>query len=98
MSPERGPRRGSDRREHAGAAAASRGVVGDLLHSPVYWLLIATPLLIAFEHLRPDAHTALFLFSIVAIVPLAALLSHATESVAARTGDAVGAEIGRAHV
>src|SRR5689334_1444835 len=65
MSPERGPQRGSDRREHAGAAAA-RGVVGDLLHSPVYWLLIATPLLIAFEHLRPDAHTALFLFSIVA--------------------------------
>src|SRR5690349_13656091 len=86
MSPERGPQRGSDRREHAGAAAASRGVVGDLLHSPVYRLLIATPLLIAFEHLRPDAHTALFLFSIVAIVPLAALLSHATEGVAAPTG------------
>lgn len=89
MSPERTPPR-SDRREHAGAAEASRGVFRDLLHSPIYWLLVATPLLIAFEHLRPQAHTALFLFSIVAIVPLAALLSHATESVAARTGDAVG--------
>jgi Ca2+:H+ antiporter len=89
MSPEREPRR-SDRREHAAAAEASRGVVRDLLHSPIYWLLAATPLLIAFEHLRPEAHTTLFLFSIVAIVPLAALLSHATESVAARTGDAIG--------
>jgi Ca2+:H+ antiporter len=32
----------------------------------------------------------LFLLSVVAIVPLATLLSHATESVAAKTGDAVG--------
>jgi Ca2+:H+ antiporter len=39
---------------------------------------------------RPDAHTLLFLLSVAAIVPLAALLSHATESVAAKTGDAVG--------
>jgi Ca2+:H+ antiporter len=91
MSPELRPKRESGRREHAaGAVAAPRSLLGDLLHGPIYWLLAATPLLIAFEHLRPDAHTALFLFSIVAIVPLAALLSRATESVAARTGDAVG--------
>ena len=38
----------------------------------------------------PEAHTLLFLLSVLAIVPLAALLSHATESVAAKTGDAVG--------
>ena len=30
------------------------------------------------------------MLSVLAIVPLAALLSHATESVAAKTGDAVG--------
>ena len=36
------------------------------------------------------AHTLLFVLSVFAIVPLAALLSHATESVAAKTGDAVG--------
>jgi Ca2+:H+ antiporter len=36
------------------------------------------------------AHTLLFVLSVLAIVPLAALLSHATESVAAKTGDAVG--------
>ena len=32
----------------------------------------------------------LFVLSVLAIVPLAALLSHATESVAAKTGDSVG--------
>jgi Ca2+:H+ antiporter len=44
----------------------------------------------AAEKLAPESHTALFLLSVLAIVPLAALLSHATESVAAKTGDAVG--------
>ena len=39
---------------------------------------------------QPEAHTLLFVLSVLAIVPLAALLSHATESVAAKTGDAVG--------
>jgi len=71
-------------------AAHSAGVLRDLVRSPLYWLLVATPALLVAHKLKPDAHTALFLFSIVAIVPLAALLSHATESVAARTGDAVG--------
>jgi len=40
--------------------------------------------------LRPEAHTLLFVLSVLAIVPLATLLSHATESVAAKTGDAAG--------
>jgi Ca2+:H+ antiporter len=38
----------------------------------------------------PAAHTLLFVLSVLAIVPLAALLSHATESVSEKTGDAVG--------
>jgi Ca2+:H+ antiporter len=42
------------------------------------------------ERTIPKAHTALFLLSVVAIVPLAGLLSRATESVAAKTGDVVG--------
>ena len=42
------------------------------------------------QKLKPEAHTLLFVLSVLAIVPLAALLSHATESVAAKTGDAVG--------
>jgi Ca2+:H+ antiporter len=42
------------------------------------------------DKLSPEAHTLLFILSVLAIVPLAALLSHATESVAAKTGDTVG--------
>ena len=38
----------------------------------------------------PERHTLHFVMSLLAIIPLAALLSHATESVAAKTGDAVG--------
>jgi Ca2+:H+ antiporter len=45
---------------------------------------------LAAAKLKPEAHTLLFVLSVLAIVPLAALLSHATESVAAKTGDAVG--------
>jgi Ca2+:H+ antiporter len=42
------------------------------------------------EKMKPQAQTLHFVLSILAIVPLAALLSHATESVAAKTGDSVG--------
>jgi Ca2+:H+ antiporter len=42
------------------------------------------------EHLGHSSPTLLFVLSVLAIVPLAALLSHATESVAVKTGDAVG--------
>ena len=59
-------------------------------HSPLLWLLAFVPALFAAEKFRPEGHTLLFVLSILAIVPLAALLSHATESVAARTGDSVG--------
>jgi Ca2+:H+ antiporter len=48
------------------------------------------PVVLVGEKLKPEAHTPLFVLSVLAIVPLAALLSHATESVAAKTGDAVG--------
>ena len=48
------------------------------------------PVVFAAETLAPEASTLLFVLSVLAIVPLAALLSHATESVAAKTGDAVG--------
>ena len=48
------------------------------------------PVFFATHKLKPEAHTLLFVLSVFAIVPLAALLSHATESVAAKTGDAVG--------
>ncbi len=65
-------------------------VLAELRGNPLNWLLVFVPVVLVAEHLRPEAHTALFLLSVAAIVPLAALLSHATESVAAKTGDAIG--------
>jgi Ca2+:H+ antiporter len=62
----------------------------EIRHNPMLWLLVFVPAVFAGEALRPEAHTLLFVLSVLAIVPLAALLSHATESVAAKTGDAVG--------
>lgn len=62
----------------------------EIRQSPLLWLLALVPALFTAEALKPGAHTLHFVLSFLAIVPLAALLSHATESVAARTGDTVG--------
>jgi Ca2+:H+ antiporter len=67
-----------------------RLLLQEIRHNPILWLLIFVPAVLAAERLAPDAHTLLFVLAIFAIVPLAALLSHATESVAAKTGDAAG--------
>jgi Ca2+:H+ antiporter len=62
----------------------------EIRHNPLLWLLVFVPAVFIMEHLRPESGTLLFILSVLAIVPLAALLSHATESVAAKTGDSVG--------
>ena len=62
----------------------------EIRHNPLLWLLVFVPVLFATQKLKPEAHTLLFVLSVLAVVPLAALLSHATESVAAKTGDTVG--------
>ena len=62
----------------------------EIRHNPLLWLLAFVPAVFACHKLKPESHTLLFVLSVFAIVPLAALLSHATESVAAKTGDAVG--------
>lgn len=54
------------------------------------WLLLVVPAVLWLGHAKPEQSTLLFILSALAIVPLAALLSHATESVAHRTGDAIG--------
>src|SRR6476661_8042490 len=58
--------------------------------NPVPLLPPFVPAVFVWQSIDPEAHSVLFLLSVLAIVPLAALLSHATESVAAKTGDAVG--------
>jgi len=67
-----------------------RRILQELRQNPVFWLLPVAPAVIVAGHAAPQAHTLLFLLSVAAIVPLAALLSHATEAVAAKTGDTVG--------
>jgi Ca2+:H+ antiporter len=62
----------------------------EIRHNPMLWLLAFVPVVYAVSMLKPEAHTLLFVLSVLAIVPLAALLSLATESVAVKTGDAVG--------
>jgi Ca2+:H+ antiporter len=62
----------------------------EIRHNPLLWLLAFVPVVFAAQRVRPDAGILLFMLSVLAIVPLAALLSHATESVAAKTGDSVG--------
>jgi Ca2+:H+ antiporter len=65
-------------------------LIQEIRHNPLLWLLALVPVVLAAKLAAPHAHTLLFVLSIVAIVPLAALLSRATEAVAAKTGDAVG--------
>jgi len=62
----------------------------EIRHNPLLWLLPFVPVVLVAQLIRPEAHTLLFVLSVAAVVPLAAVLSRATESVAARTGDAVG--------
>jgi Ca2+:H+ antiporter len=67
-----------------------KALVDEIRHNRLLWLLVFVPAVFALHAAGPDRHTLLFLLAVLAIVPLAALLSHATESVAAKTGDAVG--------
>jgi len=65
-------------------------LLNEIRHNPLLWMLVFVPVVLVAAKLEPEAHTALFVLAVLAIVPLAALLSHATEAVAAKTGDAVG--------
>jgi Ca2+:H+ antiporter len=61
-----------------------------VLHSWVNVLLVFVPVGIAshFAHLNPSV---VFAVNAIAIIPLAGLLTYATESVAHRLGDTIGA-------
>jgi Ca2+:H+ antiporter len=62
----------------------------EIRRNPLLWLLLFVPVALAAERVNHEAHTLHFILSVLAILPLAVLLSHATESVAAKTGDSVG--------
>lgn len=65
-------------------------LIDAIRHNRLLWLLIVVPLPFIVEASMPAAHSLVFVLSMFAIVPLAALLSLATEQVAARTGDTIG--------
>ncbi|MGV8075187.1 MAG: calcium/proton exchanger [Syntrophobacteraceae bacterium] len=56
----------------------------------LYWLLVFLPLSVWAEHTQPDSHRFIFISACLAIIPLAAVLGHATEHIAARAGEGVG--------
>ena len=67
-----------------------QALIKEIRQTPVLWMLIFVPAVLVVERVAPHSSTLLFALAVLAIVPLAALLSHATEAVAAKTGDAVG--------
>lgn len=65
-------------------------LIKEFRSNPLLWLLAFVPVLFVVERIKPESHSFLFVLSVLAIVPLATLLSHATESAAAKTGDTIG--------
>src|SRR5947209_19302346 len=57
----------------------------------IYWLLVLVPLTLAVRFASPEHHTVIFGLSALSMIPLAHLLSEATEDLAARTGPTFGA-------
>ena len=54
------------------------------------WLLVCVPVAAYLEYFQKDSHTAIFIFSCLAIIPLAGWMGHATEHLAEKTGEGVG--------
>ena len=60
------------------------------LKPSLYCLLVFLPLAVWTEHAKPESHRFIFIAACLAIVPLAAVLGHATEHIAARAGEGLG--------
>ncbi|HKH19821.1 MAG TPA: calcium/proton exchanger, partial [Gammaproteobacteria bacterium] len=67
-----------------------KSLLKEIRQTPLLWMLIFVPAVLVAEAVAPHSHTLLFVLSVLAIVPLAAVLSRATEAIAVKTGDAVG--------
>ncbi|KAL4954833.1 Sodium/calcium exchanger protein-domain-containing protein [Aspergillus filifer] len=87
---EQPPKQGLVPRMKAGSVRFVRHTKTALCHSWVNVLLVFVPVGIAVEAVGLNA-SIIFAMNAVAIIPLAGLLSHATECVASRMGDAIGA-------
>jgi Ca2+:H+ antiporter len=56
----------------------------------IHWLFVFIPVTLILEHAGKVAPPVIFFSAALAIVPIAALIVHATEQLSTRTGDAVG--------
>ena len=56
-----------------------------------YWLLAIVPVTIAAHYAAPERHTLVFLLACLSMIPLARLLSDATEELSKHTGATLGA-------
>jgi len=62
----------------------------DLRSKPIFWLGIFIPIVLIMHWSHVGSNSVMFLFSLLAIIPLGGFISHATEGVAAKTGDTIG--------
>ena len=62
----------------------------DIKTTPIFWMGIFIPIVLVLEFTHSASHTTMFVLSLLAIIPLAGFLSHATEGIAAKTGDTIG--------
>ena len=60
------------------------------LRKPINWLFAFIPVTLILEHGGHTSPPLIFFSAALAIVPIAALIVHATEQIATRTGDAIG--------
>jgi Ca2+:H+ antiporter len=56
----------------------------------IHWLFVFIPVTVILEHAGKVSPPMIFFSAALAIVPIAALIVHATEQLSTRTGDAVG--------
>lgn len=74
--------------EHATSTVSVIGAFSPS-HNKLNWLLIAVPITAYFSLISKDTGMS-FLFSMIAIMPLALLMGHATEEIALRTSESLG--------
>jgi Ca2+:H+ antiporter len=60
----------------------------------LYWLLLLVPITLGIHTMMPSAHILVFALSALSMIPLAHLLSEATENLSSRAGPTLGALLG----
>ena len=58
-------------------AAVLQPLLKEIRRTPLLWMLVFVPAVLVAEQAAPHSHTLLFVLTVLAIMPLAALLSHA---------------------